>query len=289
MSLKMIFIIVLLLVGISCVCVASDFDGIFAHKIGNTEIFTLVEAEREGTTDILIDAPQEALKELIPESGFNRSTNAFLVVTPTKKILVDAGTGSGAIILEKLKQLGIDLHEIDTILLTHLHFDHFGGLATDEKPNFPNAKIYLSKEEYRHFIEGEGKNQSAIDIFSLYKDNVETIEANELDGEYKELFPGITAIKNHGHTPGHTVFLIENDGEKMIIAGDFLHVGLVQFPNPDISATYDIDSKEAAASRRAILDYAAKNKIPIGGMHIVNPGVGTVEGVGNGFRFISLK
>ena len=289
MSLKMIFIIILLLVAISCLCAASDIEGVKAYKVGNTEIFMIVEAEREGTTDILIDAPQETLRASIPEGGFNRSTNAFLVKTPIQTILVDTGTGSGGVIMEKMKQLGIEPHEVDTVLLTHLHFDHFGGLAEEGKKNFPNAKIYLSIDEYRYFIEGESKNQSAIDILALYNENVETFSACELNGEHKELFHGITPIANYGHTPGHTVFLLENEEEKFIIAGDFLHVAIVQFLNPDISAQYDVDPKAAATSRRAILDYAAKNNIPIGGMHIVYPGMGTVEAEGNGFRFTEVK
>ncbi|MCL1837641.1 MAG: MBL fold metallo-hydrolase, partial [Treponema sp.] len=90
-------------------------------------------------------------------------------------------------------------------------------------------------------------------------------------------------------TPGHTVFLVENGGEKLIIAGDFLHIALVQFPRPDISASYDVDKAEAAISRWQIIDYAARNNIPIGGMHIVYPGIGTAEASGNGFSFTPLR
>jgi len=110
-----------------------------------------------------------------------------------------------------------------------------------------------------------------------------------LGAAYRELLPGITAIANYGHTPGHTVFLVENSGAKLIIAGDFLHVALVQFPNPDISATFDMDQSAAAASRRQILDYAARNNIPVGGMHIVYPGIGNVQADGSGYRFIPAR
>jgi hypothetical protein len=63
----------------------------------------------------------------------------------------------------------------------------------------------------------------------------------------------------------------------------------VQFPVPHISASYDTDPGAAAASRRQILDFAAKNKIPIGGMHLVYPGIGAVEAAGNGYRFTPVK
>jgi hypothetical protein len=50
-----------------------------------------------------------------------------------------------------------------------------------------------------------------------------------------------------------------------------------------------MDQRAAAASRTELLDYAAKNKIPLGGMHIVYPGTGTVEADSPGYRFVPLK
>jgi len=98
--------------------------------------------------------------------------------------------------------------------------------------------------------------------------------------------PGIKPIAAYGHTPGHTAFLIEEGKGRLLIAGDFLHVALVQFPAPDVSATYDVDPKAAAAARRQLLAFAANNKIPIGGMHIVYPAIGAVEAAGTGFKFV---
>jgi len=115
---------------------------------------------------------------------------------------------------------------------------------------------------------------------------VVTFEPAALGSTLREILPGISPIANYGHTPGHTVFLVENGGSKLIIAGDFLHVALVQFPHPEISATYDMNQAEAAASRRQLLDYSARNRIPLGGMHIVYPAMGTVEADGSGFRFV---
>jgi hypothetical protein len=82
---------------------------------------------------------------------------------------------------------------------------------------------------------------------------------------------------------------VENSGSRLLIWGDLLHVALVQFPVPEISATYDIDQKAAAAIRRQIMDYAAKNGISVAGMHMAYPGVGTVQADGEGFKFIPAK
>jgi glyoxylase-like metal-dependent hydrolase (beta-lactamase superfamily II) len=142
----------------------------------------------------------------------------------------------------------------------------------------------VPEKEHKYFTK-TNVNQGAVAAIAPYSNKMTIFEPGVLGINTTELLSGITPIANYGHTPGHTVFLLESNGSKMIIGGDFLHIALVQFPNPDISASYDMDKQAAAASRRQILDYAARNKIPIGGMHVVYPGIGTVETEGNGYRF----
>jgi len=271
----------LLLSAIAAGGFASESDGIYSFKVGQFEVYTLVESESEGSTRIIPTADAALIKRYIPETGFKSSTNVFLIKAPGHNILVD--TGFGRTIFDKMKTIGLGPDQIDTVLITHLHGDHIGGLQRDGKPLFPNAKIYVSEKEHTYFTKTQ-VNQGAVAALSPYGSKVTTFEPGVL-GVAREILPGVSAIASYGHTPGHTVYLVENGGAKLIIAGDFLHVALVQIPTPDISATYDIDQSAAAASRRQILDYAARNKIPIGGMHMVYPAVGTVEADGSGFKF----
>jgi len=273
----------LLLSSMAFGALAQENEGIFSFKVGSFEVYMMVEAQRQGNAEILIGADENLLKRYIPAAGFFHSTNTFLIKAPGRNILVD--TGFGQAIFEHLKKLNVVPEDIDVILITHMHGDHFGGLAKDGKALFPKAKIYLSQRELEYWTK-TNVNQGAVAALAPYGSQVETFEPSQLDGKLVELIPGITPIANYGHTPGHTVFLLENGGEKFLIIGDLLHVALVQFPVPEISATYDSDAKAAAAVRRQILSYAAKNKIPVGGMHLVYPGVGNVKAEGNGFKFI---
>jgi glyoxylase-like metal-dependent hydrolase (beta-lactamase superfamily II) len=92
-----------------------------------------------------------------------------------------------------------------------------------------------------------------------------------------ETVKGIYAIAAYGHTPGHTMFMLESGGEKMLIWGDLTHAMAIQIPRPGVSVTYDTDPVAAAEVRKAVLEYAAENKIPVAGMHIAYPGMGYVN------------
>jgi glyoxylase-like metal-dependent hydrolase (beta-lactamase superfamily II) len=260
----------------------SESDGIFSCKVGKYEVFMLVEAQRDGNAGILVGADEAILERYIPETGFMHSTNVFLIKTPDQNNLIDTAFGG---FVKKKKKLGVEPDQINTVLITHLHGDHFGGLQKDGEAVFPNAKVYLSAKDLDHFTKVQ-VNEGAVAALAPYGDKVTTFEPADLGSTLSEIVSGISPIAAYGHTPGHTIFLVENGKDKLLITADFLHVALVQFPNPDISATYDMDGQAAAATRRQIMDYAAKNKIPIGGMHMVYPAVGMVEADGTGFKFV---
>ena len=267
---------------------ASESDGIFSCKVGRFEVYMLVEGERQGNTGILVGADAALLGRYIPAGGFMQSTNAFLIKTPQMIVLVDTGTGAGGVLLEKIKKLGVDPGQVDVVLLTHMHGDHIGSLQKDGKAVFSKAKVYLSVREHEYWTRTQ-VNQGAVAALAPYRSRIETFEPPQLGSTLRELLPGISPIAAYGHTPGHTAYLVEDSGSKLIIWGDLLHIALVQFPVPEISATYDTDQKAAAAIRRQFMDYAAKNGISVGGMHMVYPGVGTVQSDGEGFKFVPAK
>ena len=101
-----------------------------------------------------------------------------------------------------------------------------------------------------------------------------------------EVLPGITAIPLPGHTPGHTAFLIESKGERLLIWDDAVHIPEVQVPRPEVAMVVDTDPAGAVASRKRIFDMAASERMIVTGMHLHFPGFGHIAREGIGYTFI---
>jgi glyoxylase-like metal-dependent hydrolase (beta-lactamase superfamily II) len=154
----------------------------------------------------------------------------LLVVTPTDRILVDAGIGDkeGAEFrdlyrVEKpvtlpasLARAGFRPEDVTKVVLTHLHFDHCGGatrLGEDGKPvpTFPNARHYVQQKEWDLALNPNRRSRAA-----YLPDNFLPLrQAGQLDiveGNI-ELVPGLELVLTGGHSPGHQIVLIRDNSE----------------------------------------------------------------------------
>ena len=258
-----------LLVALMLVCVTQVA---FASSI---EVISLLDTQGEGNPDLLIGATDEQKAQYLPDGKLPSQILAYYVKVSGQGILFDAGLCDGHIVNELAKN-GIEASDVDTILITHLHPDHFGGLLTPEGERaFPNAKVYVGRVERDYWV-NTLKNENVINALKLY--DVQEFEFDD------ELFGSVKAIEATGHTPGHTVFEVKADDEKLLIVGDIVHFIQIQFPLPEISVKYDTDPDKARESRKKILDYAAENNIPIAGMHITPPGIFRVNKSETGYE-----
>jgi glyoxylase-like metal-dependent hydrolase (beta-lactamase superfamily II) len=104
-----------------------------------------------------------------------------------------------------------------------------------------------------------------------------------------ELVPGVRAQPAYGHTPGHTVYVVESKGEKLVLWGDLMHVAAVQFPDPSVTIAFDTDSPQAAAARAQAYADAARGGYLVGAAHLAFPGTGHLAADGSGYRFVPLN
>jgi glyoxylase-like metal-dependent hydrolase (beta-lactamase superfamily II) len=274
-----VFLALLFAMGSSGVLYAATGE-VFSAKIGEFEVVMLSEAQRESGLDILIGASKDDIAKFIPTGKYPSAVAAYLIKSPEGAVMVD--TGFGREIERHLKSLGVSAGDVKTVLITHAHGDHIGGLLEAEKPAYPNAHVIVPKPDYEWSFQLR-------EMLGKYDGKFEMITPGSLGSGGTEILKGVRAIAAYGHTPGHTMYLIESAGEKLLIWGDLAHAMAIQMPRPGVSVTYDSDPDEAAQVRKETLEFASRNKIPIAGMHIAYPGIGDIvadpENPG-GYKFI---
>ncbi|MCL2218466.1 MAG: MBL fold metallo-hydrolase [Chitinispirillia bacterium] len=206
------------------------------------------------------------------------AVNVFVVKTPGKTYLIDAGFGNA------VKDKRVDPARIDAVLITHAHGDHIGGLLKEDGTVNFTKPVFISKTESDYWLDPKTQNS-----------DLPKKVAKAYEGRYKTfafgdtLAPGIVAIGAEGHTPGHTAFLIGTGKKKLLIAADFLHAAALQFPNPEECASFDVDRKKSVETRKKLIQMCIDNGWLIGGMHIPG-GIGTVKSNGKGgFEFTPHK
>lgn len=217
--------------------------------------------------------------------------NTFLIQKNGKNILIDSGIGGlnnlGGQLIKNLAALGIAPNDIDTILLTHSHPDHIGGLITPQgKAMFPRAELLVSSDEYNYIKDEKifsvandrtkGNFLLARKAFSLYQDRLRLIDKGEV-------LAGIHAIPLKGHTPGHTGYKIIGKNDELLVWGDIVHFPQIQLLKPNVSIAFDYDPQLAAETRINVLDLVNSHHILVGGMHFGQNGFNYIKRLNTGY------
>ena len=274
--------------------VQTQMPGYYRIMVGQFEVTALYDGAIELDTKLLHNTTPMELNKLLSRMfvgnpKMQTAVNAYLINTGKNLVLVDAGAAklfgpSLGFILQNMRAAGYDPAQVDTVVITHLHPDHVGGIAdADGKPLFSKAKIMVAKEDNDFWLSqkiADGSPEAMQPFFKMARDAA----ASYLKGgqwqtfaEGNVLVPGITAVKANGHTPGHTAFAVESEGQKLLIWGDLVHAHAVQFARPGVSIEFDVDQKQAIATRKSIFKTMAISKSLVAGMHLPFPGIGHVR------------
>lgn len=100
-----------------------------------------------------------------------------------------------------------------------------------------------------------------------------------------ELVPGIRSVPAYGHTPGHTIYAIQSEGQSLVVWGDLVHIASVQFPQP--TATWvEFNSRQAMAERLKNFADAAKKGYFVALAHVAFPGIAQLRPEGRGYIWV---
>ena len=251
------------------------------------------------TTPAKVDA---ALKRAGIAYPVETSVNAYLINTGSMLVLVDTGAAglfgpTLGNLLTNLKASGYQPEQIDEIYITHMHPDHVGGLMSGGAIAFPNATLRIDKADTDFWLSEAKMKAAPKDSQGFFQGAMASVNPYVAAGKLKtftggvELAPGIRSQATHGHTAGHSVFIVESKGEKLVLWGDLMHVAAVQFDNPAVTIKFDSDSKPAAKERAKAYADAAKGGYIVGVSHISFPGLGRVRANagGKGYTWIPVN
>ncbi|MFT4114737.1 MBL fold metallo-hydrolase [Silvibacterium sp.] len=259
---------------------------VYRRRIGSTVVTVLHDGSEEFSFDVFSPGviSQAEAEDLLRAAGLppvaRMPVHAFLVQDGRQTTLIDSGDanilGTGGYLLSALQAVGVEPSQIDTVLLTHAHPDHIGGLlSADGAAVFPHAEVVLHEKEFQFWSDAANFGPErqhlvscralALRVFEAYRSALRIVSAGEV-------LPGISTEPLPGHTPGHCGYTIVSEGESLLIWGDIVHYPEIQIPRPETTLNFDVDAKQAEATRRQILERAANENLLIGGMHIGFPG-----------------
>ncbi|WP_170369701.1 MBL fold metallo-hydrolase [Ruegeria arenilitoris] len=264
-----------------------------SFQLGDFTVTTLLDGSlpRDGAQEIFGGGASDEEFAKVSADNFISPDIAQFFFTPTlvntgsELILFDTGLGQGGIQMA-LADAGVGPEAINVVVLTHMHPDHIGGMTTNDAATFPNARYVTAAAEYDFWSAQEAGNRVGDLVAAKVTPMAEKMSFIEDGGEVAS---GVTAMAAFGHTPGHMVYHLESNGQRLILTADLANHYVWSFAHPEWEVRFDMDKAAATASRRNVLGMLAADKVPMIGYHMPFPAAGYVEPRGEGFRFIPVS
>lgn len=285
--------------------VGHQAPGYYRMKLGDFEVTALTDGTLmmpvgKMLTNVSAPELQLALKNSFLKDPVPTSVNGFLINTGAKLVLIDTGIGgltdpAVGNLVANLRASGYQPEQIDEVYITHMHGDHIGGLSVDGRAVFLNAIVRADKREADYWLSQANLNAADNDAKGRFEAAQKALAPYVAAGRFKtfdgatDLVAGVRSLPGYGHTPGHTMYVVESKGEKLLLWGDLMHVASVQFPDPAVTIRFDSDSKQAVAQRLKVLAEAASQGYWVGAAHIAFPGLGHVAKAGDGYAWVPVN
>jgi glyoxylase-like metal-dependent hydrolase (beta-lactamase superfamily II) len=255
-------------------------------KVGALEVIPVLDGtSRELLSEVVAredDADWDCPAQPLGDDGrLVLDFGGFLLRTAGRTILIDTGIGaidnerwSGGGLPGNLRRLGVELGDVTDVVFTHLHFDHVGWATQRGQVIFPNAAYRVHAADWQHFVVGPDAVPGAVRKLLPIEAQLETFDREV------ELAPGLIARPAPGHTPGSTIFVIANSGERALLLGDVAHA-VAELTDPEWHGLYDLDPLAARTVRDRIASEAAEAGDAIAAAHFPGLRFGRLVGAGS--------
>ena len=165
-----------------------------------------------------------ASDELDENRRLLQALNCLLVETPAGRVLIETGIGErldarnttmrgyqGTPIVPALRRAGFDPGTVDVVAMSHLHFDHAGGLLlADGTRAFPRARIVAQRSEWEIALGDNSRVLASYDQPEL-RLVADWGAAGWTEGD-RELLPGVSVVRTGGHSAGHQAIVVRGTG-----------------------------------------------------------------------------
>ncbi|WP_331371330.1 MBL fold metallo-hydrolase [Sinorhizobium chiapasense] len=277
----------------------------YAVRVGEIEVLVISDGVLTPPAESMATNADPAVRaawlddRFLSRVAFDWALNAVVVRSGGQTILIDSGLGEeypdfprAGQFVHRLEAAGVDLASVTDVVLTHMHFDHVGGLLVDGVKDRlrPDLRVHVSAAEAK-FWEAPDFSRTAMppalaelarrasrQFLDEYRSHLRTFE------EECEVAPGLVVTRTGGHTPGHSVVRVASGGDRLMFAGDALFP--VSFDHPEWHNGFEHDPEEATRVRLRLMRELAETGSLLVSTHMPFPSVGHVAAAGDLFRWV---
>ena len=239
--------------------------------------------------------------ELDEHRRLTQALNCLLVETPAGRVLIETGIGErldaknramrgyeGRPVVPRLREAGFDPGSVDLVAMSHLHYDHAGGLLlADGTKAFPRARIVAQRAEWEMALSGNSRVLASYDQPELRL--VADWGAEGWAAGDRELLPGVSVVRTGGHSAGHQAVVVRGSGAGAKTVAFFGDLAMRPWSaNPRWVTSFDDFPLDSVAAKGELFRRAVEDDWIVVLSHELRAPVGKLTPDRDRFRFDAL-